>query len=328
MVWIVGYGSFSYSMGIGLAIVQIILWVWTGLMIRRLLERLTNIQFSFSVAALYLCSFPMFFVIVTDRQILSTFTLVAFVYYRYANRDLKSSGDFVPVDYLWSLAAIGTTLTSVLASGFELLKSNRSFGLFLRDSFQYGVICLLTFLLLAPQHALNLAGVRECFQWTHLNSETPKETYRVRQYLHFVESNVFFPASQISKEEISAKSPTEVPVSYLLTGCILFALAVTGGVLYRKEPVVQMMSVWVLLSLILLLGLGYGARFNEMQLLIPYFSWAFVPLIMLPFHYFLKNYGNLVAIGILLCALFTLAQNLYYVAELTRVTTGFYVIPQ
>ena len=104
------------------------------------------------------------------------------------------------------------------------------------------------------------------------------------QYTHFVRNLFLAPAMQISMRaeiwEVDGVPSLQLyPAEGVsVTGIVLFVLAVACFVYCRKERFAGICAYWILVSAVILLGVGWGAAENGMILYSMYFVWAFLGL--------------------------------------------------
>ncbi len=325
LLWLSGFGVWYYSVAAAWAILQIFWWILGGIMLRRLLLEVLDGACSYAVMMFYLVSFPMIFVFVPERLILTSFTLLAFLYFRKftENRDLSR---FTPWDYVTAFAATGTTLTSVLMPVFSLWQNRKTVKDFGRELTKFSIIGIMVTLFLAP-YTFNLSyGLSECFKWTSATKTTQNaKEFQDKQFFQFMESNLFVPDYRITSRGIGSVGTSEIRNRFTYTGMTVCALCFLAWGMYRKIPFVQEMTVWILLAVALLGILGFGAVYNEMTLYVTYFSWAILPMTILPFY---KLFGNrysqmTVTVGVL--ALFSFIVQLNIIWQVTTQTN--FIIP-
>jgi len=368
-----GFGVWFYSAGLASALLQIVWWTVTAVMLRRLVKEITDRSFSFAFMVLYALSFPALFVFFPERLILTTATLAAFVYFRYSRQlepgsatplatvsatvsatdsatvsatDLTadsaaisttvSAARLTPADSVWAFAAIGTTLTSALIPVWALWQCRRSFRGFLQEVSRFAVLCTIVFVLLGSCLLDLHYGITQCFRWTPHTSEvqtqpdvqTQTADYaQGSQYLHFLHANIFTPNAEITQDRCDSVSPKEISSRVLYTGGAIGILGLLSGIMYRKSQFVQTAFLWSLTAFILLCVLGFGARFNEMVLYVSYFSWAILPLAVLPFYRLLGNRWNQAALLLFGMAALTFGMNAALFCEILQQMTDTYIIP-
>lgn len=311
-------------------LLQIAWWIFTAIMLRRLVKEITDRSFSFACMVLYAVSFPALFVFVPERLILTAASLAAFVYFRYARkfeRDSVENTKLTPADSVWAFAAIGTTLTSILIPVWTLWQYRKSFRGFIHACFRFAVLSTAVFVLLGSTVLDLHYGIWQCFRWTPHTSEAKSIDYhQEKQYLHFLEANIFTPDAKINHGVCGGTAPAKIPARCLYAGGVIGILGLLSGILYRKSFFVQTALVWSLTAF-LLCGLGFGARFNEMLLYVSYFSWAILPLAVLPFYRILGNQRNQAALLLFIAAAVAFGMNAALFYEVSQQAVGTFIVP-
>ncbi|MBQ4143129.1 MAG: hypothetical protein IJD43_06600, partial [Thermoguttaceae bacterium] len=247
-----------------------------------------------------------------------------------------SAARLTPADSVWAFAAIGTTLTSALIPVWALWQCRRSFRGFLQEVSRFAVLCTIVFVLLGSCLLDLHYGITQCFRWTPHTSEvqtqpdvqTQTADYaQGSQYLHFLHANIFTPNAEITQDRCDSVSPKEISSRVLYTGGAIGILGLLSGIMYRKSQFVQTAFLWSLTAFILLCVLGFGARFNEMVLYVSYFSWAILPLAVLPFYRLLGNRWNQAALLLFGMAALTFGMNAALFCEILQQMTDTYIIP-
>ena len=103
---------------------------------------------------------------------------------------------------------------------------------------------------------------------------------RLLQFFNAVSSFFVMPRMRIVSYYICDIAYDTAPVQSLnIAGCALFAMAVLGFVLDRKDSYARICASWVLLSVFVMVIVGWGAPQSCMPLYGPYFSWAYISLV-------------------------------------------------
>lgn len=335
-LWLLKFGCWHYAFAGAMGLLQIFLWVTGGIFLKKLLEEVTDTIFSSSAMLFYLFSFPVLFTGIPERLILSLFTLLVFLYFRKFHRNTSEPTSFSSVDYILGLSAVGTTMASLLMVGVAWLQSlgeRRNFG---KKFLTIAIVFLATTILLAPSIMLNIGSrIHGCFAYT---PDKLEDCQQYTQYIHFLESNLFWPSwKEVSflkgnenfpfRLAIVDSSPKDIPQIYLVTGGMIGFFCLLSLILYRKSWFVQMAGIWFLFSVFLLGVLGYGAKLNEMTLYVTYFSWAILPLAVLPLYSLFRFRPTLASILVLGMALFALSQNAYFSLEILNLAKDIYTVP-
>lgn len=309
----------SHSVIYSIVILQIGLWIFAGVMLRRLLLGIVKESCSYAIMLFYLTSFSMIFVFIQERLILTLFTLISFLYVRQFGKKIDSS-QYTPIDYITALSAMGTTLTSAIIPLFSFWQNRKSWkdcvtkcGIFLI------IGALLWWISSKPQHlAFSLSG---CFKWTSITESTQfAREFQELQFLHFMESNVFTPDYQITPYEIANTAPEQVGFAYIFTGIVVSVLCLDSLIFYRKNILVQQMGIWLGLAVGLLGIIGFGTVNNEMSLFVTYFSWAILPLAVLPIYRFLGDKYHQTTAILLVFTVISFASQLQLIWRITTET--------
>lgn len=179
---------------------------------------------------------------------------------------------------LWG--AGGTLVTSMMFMAFMSEKSpTKDLRGWFRDMVKYGVEFL----------ALVLAFARlDVFYYlvpkiTLLSKFTGKTVIfadKIYQYTAFIRNCFAAPcagADALSYDHISWQL---APMSGVcIAGVVILLLAVVGAVLNREKPISRFAAVWIGMSVIMLIGLGWGTSENGLILYSLYFGWAFLVLL-------------------------------------------------
>ncbi|MDO4584463.1 MAG: hypothetical protein Q4D62_10210 [Planctomycetia bacterium] len=142
-----------------------------------------------------------------------------------------------------------------------------------------------------------------------------------------MEANLFHPASHWTSRKIATIPPADLPWGYSLTGMLVGVLCGISLWLYRKSWFVQTAGGWFLLAVFLLGALGFGARYNEMTLYVTYFSWAILPLAVLPLYWLFRRKPAVASVVVLGLAVFAFSQNVYFSWEILNLAKDVYTIP-
>lgn len=326
-----GFGVWFYSAGLASALLQIVWWTITAVMLRRLVKEITDRSFSFALMVLYALSFPALFVFIPERLILTTATLVAFVYFWYTRKPAQEPAEasrLTPADSVWAFAAIGTTLTSALIPVWVLWQYRSSFRGFFKEISRFTVLSTVVFVLLGSCLLDLHDGIYQCFRWTPHTSEVEvADCAQECQYLHFLEANIFTPDAAVISGGCNSVSFNEISSGCLYIGAAIGLLGLLAGMMYRRSFFVQTALLWSLTAFLLLCVLGFGARFNEMTLYVSYFSWAILPLAALPFYRLLGNRRHQAALFLFAAAAVTFGMNAGLFCEIVQKVSETYLIP-
>lgn len=105
-------------------------------------------------------------------------------------------------------------------------------------------------------------------------------TDKLLQFFNAVFAYFIMPKSGVVPNSWCDSAYDILPVETLnILGCLLFALAVAGFVLNRKKSFARICMGWLLLSVFILIIMGWGAVWNCMTLYGFYFAWAYISLV-------------------------------------------------
>ena len=331
MLWICGYGVWFYSAALAMAWLQIGWWVMGAVFLRRLIEKITDVFFSYAICVFYAFSFPVIFTFVPERLILTLFTLLAFVYFRQMSVRTDKSR-LSAFDFTLASAAVGTTLTSVLIPLFSIWQNKESVHGFLKETVRFSLMGLIVMLFLAPS-AFDLSyGISECFKWTSIPGTekgliSNPDCHQSAQYLHFLAGNLFPPDVYAKASGLGSASAASIKPFYLWLGGLIGIMSFLGFWVFRKSEFVQTAFFWFLTALLLLGVIGFGARLNEMLLYVSYFSWAILPLCTLPVYRLLGKYKKTASMIVLLLAFVTFGLNVSLFINVVQHGMGHFIVP-
>ena len=332
ILWLCGFGVWFYSAALAMAWLQIGWWVLGAVFLRRLVEKVTDAFFSYTIWAFYAFSFPAIFTFVPERLTLTLFTLLAFVYFRQmsARADKSRLSAF---DFALASAAVGTKLTSALIPVFSIWQNKKSVPGFLKETVRFSLMELVLAFFLAPSTFDLSYGISECFKWTSipgtekdLRSSGPN-SHQGAQFLHFLAGNLFPPdvySDAYGLHQVASKS---IKPFFLWLGGLIGIMSFLGFWPFRKSGFIQVAFVWFLTSILLLGILGFGARFNEMILYVSYFSWAILPLSVLPLYKLTGNHPKLASVTVLLLAIVSFGLNVSIFVSVAQHGMGHFIIP-
>ncbi len=355
LFWLLGFGAWYYSAGMAMATLQIAWWIFTGVMLRRLLLAIVNESCSYAMMIFYLTSFPMIFIFTPERLAFSVFALLMFLYIRrFSGNSDRSS--LSKLDYLVAFVAGGATLPSVLFPFFSLWQNRTSVKKCTWECCKFGIAWLVvagiwnTVFLPLPKDA-HYSRFYECFRWMPLTqswwepcversnslesttssqnkkavilkttSLSLREYHQVRQFLHFMEANIYTPEYRITAHGVGNAPASEIKNVSLGVGIVVSVLCVVSILLYRKNFFVQDMGIWFLFSVGILGILGFGSVSNELSLFVPYFSWAIFPLTVLPIYRFWGDKYHQTTAILLVFAVISFASQLQLIWRVTTET--------
>lgn len=293
VLWTANLGKWCYLMSLSMAFFQILLWVLCGMMVRRLVEDVTDRIFSFAVFFFYVFSFPFLFVFIPERFILSVFLLVAFVFFRGHYRPKENPNRITASDLIWALAALGATVLAAAAVAIAFIQGccRKNIRITTMELGKWLILCAIPFFFLSFNEIKNFQrDMKETFTFSSNKSSTELfELQNMYRYLHFMESNLFFPSVVYPVGELETTPIAQVPTGYFWFGGIIGIMDLFSAWMYRKSMFIQLALGWILVSLFILAGLGFGAVLEEMTLYVSYFSWAVLPLFCIALYVITKN---------------------------------------
>lgn len=256
--------SFPYF----LMLLQFILLQIIYILITRMLMLIGKKRLVFLIVAN--CMFSnLLFSIMIEQYVIEMFWLISFVYC-YVVKSQKSE--------LLLLASGGSLLTSFvfapLLAGFTNLKALLVRMIVLAKNFVILVI-------ISGQVGYFLNCINQILvflNWSGL-SKTNESTNTLLQYLCFVKSCFFAPATAIGLHNIYPLYWLKQVTSIDWLGVLLFVMAVIGFIFSYKKRISKISIFWVFFSIVLLGIMGWGAAENELTLYILYFGWSFLILI-------------------------------------------------
>lgn len=314
------FRSYVYSISLGIAVVQIILFALTGVLLARLFIPLTNVGFSRIISILYVLSFPVLFCFCPERLILSSFFLVLAVYIGIKeNRYLNS--------FVSDVFAFG--ITSLALAPIVLI--NFIHKRYLQIAFLF---LLLIFVSLSHKH-----------DWINYNTQSIKynksAVSRLDSYFQFVSSCFHLPRykiveSELNKDKVQCNKPIQAPSSTLVIavpsktdvflGIIIITLCCVSAIKYLSHEIIIVCSFWLLLSFGIIGVIGFGN--SECVLYCSYFSWAVIPLALLPFYWLWQKFPRLpIPQALYIFAAYLAISNLYFIYQVVQVVSERYIVP-
>lgn len=325
-VYNIFFNSYAYSFALGISSIQIVLYVLSGIFLMRLYSRIIKRRFAICLAILYICSFPVVFVFCPERLVFSSFFVILSLYLI-----VLSKIDDIYLTFVIFLT-IGTTSLSLLPIGFAC---------FLKCKMRCVLISVIPLCLLTVHNGL---------EWwksntIHLETTGTTSIQRVTSYNQLLQSCLFVPdwkSVNVSKSEVIKDDGSKVTISpkcsiqttlknsYLktnITGFIILALSCFSAYVYRKKAIVQVSFFWLLVSIGLIGIMGFGN--SQCVLYNTYFSWAVLPLAILPFNCFYKNNNFKLPVMILLygVAVLMVVSNAYFIYQVVQIVSSRYFIP-
>ena len=314
------FHSFVYCTALAIAVVQIFLFDLVGVFLYRLFLRVVNDAFSKLIAVLYVCSFPVIFALCPEKLIFSAFLLVMAVYIGLSESSspLKS--------FIAQLAAVGATSLSFVPLALINLYNRRTI---------HSVAILIVVLLVT---------LCRNFDWIKINTKAIPQrislSQRLNSYFQLESSCFSVPNHEIINtdfEILSSKEKTDLISSRTIlvsapscfdecSGVIVFLLGCLSSLMFRQHRIVIIFSFWILLSLIIIGIIGFGIF--ESVLYCSYFSWAIIPLALLPFYWLWQKFPRLpIPQALYIFAAYLAISNLYFIYQVVQVVSERYIVP-
>ncbi|MBO7253493.1 MAG: hypothetical protein J6V25_12800 [Oscillospiraceae bacterium] len=210
------------------------------------------------------------FVVMMEQYIVAYFWLI-FCMYLIAE---KQQPDRIA---LWG--AGGTLLTSMILLPFMSARSPiRDFKAWLMDMVKSGLEFVALMLVFCRFDVIyNLMA--KITQLSGLTGKSVSFTEKIYQYTEFIGSCLVAPIAGVSTTVVDHISWQLNPVSKIsFAGILILILVVISAVWNRDKKSSLLAAGWVIFSVIMLLGLGWGTKENGLILYALYFGWAFLVL--------------------------------------------------
>lgn len=261
--------------GMMLSIIQIILLAIIVIMLTKILkvDEKSKILFylMFLVSAPYLV-----YSLCVEQYVIALFYLILTIYIYTCKK--------VEVNYSY-IGAVGTLLTSGII--FPMTTNVKGIKNYIINTFK----CFLAFLAVLiisgqlPQFIVGTKISSLVQAWSGGVTFTDK----LYQFTNFLKCTLFFPESYVTVDRIFYAYRAVEPTTINIMGIIVFTLVVLSFILNHKEKVARICILWVMFSVVILLGIGWGAVENGMFLYILYFFWAYLCLIYMLIKKICKN---------------------------------------
>lgn len=264
--------------------VQIVMLVLANLLLTRLLD-LKPLE---RAALMLITSFTyaqMLGVLMMEQYIVAYFWLALTLALLAANRETISSnitGGYKP-HYIALYGAGSTLLTSLFWTPLHSAHSPfRDFRKWFLDMLKcgFGFIALLFVFGRYDVFATLIDKIESLNKFT---GKAVPLSGRIEQYTAFIHDIFLTPAASAGltgTEPATHISWMLAPVEQLnLVGLVILALALVSLLLNRHSRAARMAGCWILFSLALLVGLGWGTKENGLILYALYFGWAYVLLL-------------------------------------------------
>ena len=317
------FTSAMYSYASGTAIVQIFLYLMAGILIKRVYESASNYQFANVILFVYTCSFPVVFVLLPERLIISLFFLVASL------NSIIGKSNGIKSCILSFLAVFTTSLSIVPILLTELL--NKRWRLLFLFSIGFAVLIVQrNFLLNNNNHGINQA-------FNHTSFKTPVEN--LLNFNQFLCSSLIAPnwtyetktfayedngiEKQFSSIWINQGKRT---VCETIFGFIILILCVLTFCISFKFRIIQISFLWLFLSILIVGIIGFGHDCSVLYC--SYFSWAIIPLALLPFYWLWQKFPRLpIPQALYLFAAYLAISNLYFIYQVVQIVSERYIVP-
>lgn len=258
------------AMALMMTYAQILLLFLAHIMLARIFSTSARTRICFMIA---ICSsyFNILFVLMLEQYIVAYFWLILFMYL-YCEK--KQASSFV------LCAAGGSLLTSMVL--MPLVSNNtpwKNFWGWCKDMIVFGirfVVMMLCFCRFGILYSLK-GYIKELSRWTGVGLTTSQ---KISQYTEFVTSCLFAPDATINTTMNKWPSWQLLPPEGINFAAVIILILAVAGFLFQKEKTSSMMAMgWVLFSVVILLGLGWGTKENGLILYALYFGWAFLFLV-------------------------------------------------
>ncbi len=269
--------NYWHLFGIGLLLQQALLMSLTAIMLRRILRTMIRDGYAKLFTVFFALSYStVVFTFIVEQYVLGLFTLVAFVY--------ALTCDYSERKACTGMVCATGTMTPSAASFLMLPLSDRRFSL--RELLVIAVktlglflaVCLLFGQLTQLVHLReSLTGMVGGFGGVALSAEE-----KIRQYLEAVSQMLLSPVltTQPAPEGATAIVPVAGRLVEQIIGAVIAAVALIGVVAKgRRHGGARIAAYWLLISVFVLIIIGWGAREHGMILYASYFYWAFFLLI-------------------------------------------------
>lgn len=250
--------------------VQVLILMLSNLMLAKMLRTTAAKRVCFMVAMCSTYSY-LLFVLMLEQYIMAYFYLILF-FYLYCEKNRASEFALY--------GAGGSLLTSLILMP---LMSRRlpwkDFWGWFEDMANCGArfaVLMLCFCRYGIFYSL-MGYVNELSRWTGVRLSM---SGRIFQYTEFINSCLFAPPAGVENALNGWYSWQLLPAEGIrYAAVVILLLAAAGFVCSRNKRVSQFAMGWILFSVIMLVGLGWGTKENGLILYALYFGWAFVVLL-------------------------------------------------
>ena len=179
-----------------------------------------------------------------------------------------------------SYAACGTLLTSAVFIPFtSTYLSVRTIGKWFKDMILRLFDLLLLMLLFCRFNTL-IGAVDSLLFLTMFTGGSVKISDRLCQFFKFIESLFVAPESGLFTGIYWNSWQMNKVTSISIAGSVILAVAVVALIVTRKDKISRFAGVWILISAVILIVVGWGTFENGLVLYTLYFGWAYLVLIM------------------------------------------------
>lgn len=297
-----------------LACMQALLLLFSYTLLARVLA-LTGAERILFLVILALSYPTLLFLFTIEQYVFSVFWVLVLLYAWHEKQDSRT---------LLFVAATGSLLTS--GAFFPLLLEGKDPRQHLRTLFQAGLAFIAAFVVFGRTPLLNRAiqTMHDLLSYTGVRVDFGT---RILQFLTFVSACFLRPPAQIDLTTYSHASYQLVePAVIPWFGLVLLALVAVSVVVYRREAIMRVFSLWVGFSVVLLILVGWGAAENGMVLYTLYFFWAFAALIYALLKAFFRHSKALRCIIAAACIVALACVNLPGIIDLLRFAITYYPV--
>lgn len=250
--------------------VQIVLLLAANLILTKMmkLNSLKRVCFMVLTSCTYM---QILFTITMEQYIISYFWLILYVYLASENKSQER---------LATWGAGGTMITSIAFLPFLSDKSPiKDFKGWISDAMKSATEFLAVILAFCRLDVLyNITKTITLL--SQFTGVTITFVDKICQYSAFIYNCFFAPSAGVDPYTMAHISWQLNPIKELhIAGIIILALAVLGAILNRDKKCSLLASGWILVSVVILVGLGWGTIENGLILYSLYFGWAFLLLI-------------------------------------------------
>jgi hypothetical protein len=257
------------SMALFVALFQLVL-LWFALFLFAQELKLNQLQRTCFILLSSVTYTYILFSIMIDQYVISFFWLVLTIY--------LMNGDKKEAEYT-SLAASGTLLVSGALVPFIFLppKMNlKSLFVWIKGMLFY-IIDFVLLMILSDRFHVLWNAIDNLRFLSNFTGKTIGFTERVLQYLNFAGSYFFVPESLVKTVENKYKGWQLADITNInFIGIIVVVMTIMCFIVTRKSKISQIAFAWFCLSIVVLMGVGWGIHENGLILYTLYFGWPFI----------------------------------------------------